>query len=243
LQKITHQLRKMNEELAWIDKYLFNKKDEKNEAFKADSPLAMLIERDSSATYQGQYGVWSNGKLLPEVVLVKKDSISVGRFEVTKAQFKQFDPKYAYPAGQDNHAANLSFEQSKAYVAWLAKLTGKKYRLPNAAEAKAWHQSAHENAAKENTLNYWAGYALTREEVPLLQQKLSGLKTSLFKEVGAFAATKIGQAEIYDLGGNLAEYQADGSTYGWSAYDFVDAHSEKVSPTQGHLGLRVVLEK
>jgi dipeptidyl aminopeptidase/acylaminoacyl peptidase len=243
LQKITHQLRKMNEELAWIDKYLFSKKDEKNEAFKAESPLALLIERDSSATYQGQYGVWSNGKLLPEVVLVKKDSISIGRFEVTKAQFKQFDPKYTYPAGQDNHAAPVSFEQSKAYVAWLAKLTGKKYRLPNASEAKDWHKSAHESAAKENTLNYWAGYAITKEEVPLLLQKLSSVKTSLFKEVGTFAAIKIGQAEVYDLGGNLAEYQAEGSSYGWSAYDFVDANSEKVSPAKGNVGFRLVLGK
>ena len=44
LGKITHQLRKMKEELAWIDTYLFNKPASENKAFKEDSPLGELFK-------------------------------------------------------------------------------------------------------------------------------------------------------------------------------------------------------
>ena len=48
--------------------------------------------------------------------------------------------------------------------------------------------------------------------------------------------------ELFDLGGNVAEYAQDGSTYGYSAYDYVDPFSLKVERHPGHTGFRVVLE-
>ncbi|MCB9081548.1 MAG: prolyl oligopeptidase family serine peptidase [Lewinellaceae bacterium] len=241
LQKITHQQRKMTEELAWIDQYLFGKNDQENEALKKDSPLAQLLVRDSTARYQGQFGVFQGGKLLPEVVTAHPDSLAMGRFEVTNAQFRQFDPRRAYPAGQDNYPAEVTLEQAKAYLTWLNKLTGKTYRLPAAAEAKALHKQAHSFAAKENTLNYWAGYDITPLEVPLLQEKIAKLQQTLFLPVGSFAAQKTGQASLYDLGGNLAEWAADGTTYGWSAYDFVDARQPQAPSVRKQNGFRIVL--
>lgn len=243
LQKVTHQLRKMKEEIAWIDQYLFGKKADENLAFKDDSPLAMLLKRDSAAVHNGQFGVWSNNALLPEVVAMKKDSVSFGRFEVTNAQFKQFDTKFTYPAAEANFPARVSLAQAQAYVQWLSKKTGKTYRLPNEQEAKDFHEKAHENGAKENTLQYWAGYAITKDEVPMLREKLAAARSSLIMEVGKFNPVKVGAAELYDLGGNVVEYNAKGGTYGYSAYDYADPNDDAVKPDAKNVGFRVVREK
>jgi dipeptidyl aminopeptidase/acylaminoacyl peptidase len=264
LQKVTHQLRKMNEEIAWFDKYLFGKKDTLNEAFKKDSPLAMLLEKDKAARLSnGSFGVtvgqdkMGYAVLGPEVVSLGKDTIAVGRFEVTRAQMNDFINNQQ-SANSDatrpllvGEAANLpvtpSYEQAFAYCQWLTEKTGKKHRLPNAREARELAKKAREVAAKENTLNHWAGYALTLDEVPTLKQKLSGLKTTLLKPVGSFAASKVGEADLYDLGGNVAEWYTkdDGTpgTYGHSAYDFADPTNETPKTDRAHVGFRVVQEK
>lgn len=240
LRKITHQLRKMKEELDWIDTYLFDKKPERNEAFKKESPLAMLLKKDQALQHDGRYGDWQKGKLLPEVVAVAKDSIAVGRFEVTNAQFAEFDPKFSYPVLRANYPAQVSFAQAQAYVAWLSRQTGRPYRLPKAKEAKSWHQLALKQGAKENTLNYWAGYSITADEVPLLRQKLKEAKATLLREVGQFPPAKVGAAEVFDLAGNLAEYQENGKSYGFSAYDYVDSRLAEHESPEEYTGFRVV---
>jgi dipeptidyl aminopeptidase/acylaminoacyl peptidase len=252
LQKVTHQLRKLKEEIAWFDKYLFGKRDTLNEAFKADSPLAMLLKKDKAArTGFGTLGVELAGGVAPEVVTWKKDSLSIGRFEVTVAQLASLKTgTKAEPGASGNEAlnqpaANVSYEQARAYCNWLSEKTGQKYRLPNAREAKLLHDKAKAVAAKENTLNYWAGYAITLDEVPTLQEKLREAKSTLFKPVGSFAPTTVGGAELYDLGGNVAEWYTndDGTpgTYGFSAYDLADAAAQP-RPDPAHVGFRVVRE-
>lgn len=125
LQKITHQLRKMNEELQWFDTYLFKTYKPENEAFKEDSPLASLLKKDSLSRHEGLLGVWQNGILVPQVAAVKKDSIAFGIFEVTNAQFHAFDNSHAYPAVAANHpATGISAERAQAYAKWLAEKRG-----------------------------------------------------------------------------------------------------------------------
>ena len=222
LKKITHQKRKMEEELKWIDTYLFKTHQPKNEAFKKDSPLAKLIERDTFANVNGLVGTTFNHRIIPEVVAIKKDSLFLGRFEVTNGQFKQFMKKFSYPSGQDNYPAIVTPQQANNYIKWLNKLTKKHYRLPNRKEARDWHKKALSVAAKENTLRYWAGYDLTINDVPAFKEKLNGLKASLYLSAGQFAPVKIGSASIFDLGGNAAEFTYKGRIYGFSAYDYVD---------------------
>jgi len=240
LRKITHQLRKMKEEIQWIDTYLFDKPSTKNEAFKEDSPLGELLKIQKAKSVDGLFGEMKNGVLIPETLLIKKDSTSIGRFEVTNAQFKAFKPSFNYEAGIDNYPAEVSMQDSKDYVKWLSEKTGDSYRLPNVEEAKKLHKQAHKIGAKELTLNYWAGYAITKDEVPMLREKLKELNTILYKKVGKKKPTKVGDAEVYDLGGNIAEYY-DSGVYGYSAYDFYDANDDSMKKSK-HVGIRVIKE-
>ncbi|MFK5957879.1 MAG: prolyl oligopeptidase family serine peptidase [Lutibacter sp.] len=241
LGKITHQLRKMKEELAWIDTYLFNKPSTKNEAFKKESPISKLLALEKTAiTTNGLFGVLSNEKLIPETVLVKKDSIEIGRFEITNAQFKAYKPEFNYTTGLENYPIITTEIEAKNYVKWLSELTEASYRLPNIKEAKALQKQAFKVASKENTLNYWAGYKITIDEIEQFKRKLNEVKTHLFKRVGKFKSTKVGNAEIYDLGGNVAEYYSKG-IYGYSAYDYFDESNAEMIQSN-HVGIRVIKE-
>ena len=240
LGKITHQLRKMNDEIAWIDTYLLNDAPDDNEAFKEDSPLGELLKLQQAQTADGIYGIKDHGVLVPETIVLKKDSIALGRFEVTNAQFKAFKTDFTYETGHENYPVITDFALAKAYTKWLSTKTGKTYRLPNEKEAEALHKKARKAAKDENTLNKWAGYDLSITDVPELKKKLDFLKLSLIKPVGSHKSTKVNRAEIYDLGGNVAEYSQNG-IYGYSAYDFYDPYNDSHVDSD-YVGFRVVKE-
>ncbi|WP_224999898.1 prolyl oligopeptidase family serine peptidase [Cesiribacter sp. SM1] len=244
LQKLSHQKRKIEEEVAWFDRYLFGKYKAPNESFSEESPLAMLLEKEKSARHQNLLGIWKEGLLLPEVAAVKKDSLHIGLYEITNAQFKAYKPAHAFAAGQDNYPAqNVSFEDARAYTNWLSEKTGQRYRLPNSKEAAELQKKAREAGTDENTLNYWAGYSITLDELPAFRQKLQEVKGSLVKEAGTFKPLALGDAKVFDLGGNVAEFYEEGgkcAVYGYSAYDFVDPASQECSSAPEHTGFRVV---
>lgn len=243
LQKLTHQSRKISEELAWFHQYLFGTYKAPNEAFKKDSPLYALLENQLPARNDnGYYGQILKSKLIPEVVSVKKDSISIGRFELTNAQYQAFQKRHPFPAAEANYpVTGLSKAHINTYIAWLNKLSGATYRLPNETEAEALHKQARKIAAKENSLNRWAGFEITPAEVSVLRSKMEGLnERQLLQTVGNYAPTKVGEAQIYDLGGNVAEQAENDKTYGYSAYDYVDDKDAEVKPKV--IGYRLVRE-
>jgi dipeptidyl aminopeptidase/acylaminoacyl peptidase len=241
LQKITHQKRKVTEELAWFDRYLFGTYEAPNESVKKGSPLLAMLDKQKAARDEnGQFGEVKKKKLIPETLTVKEDSIAIGRFEVTNAQYKSFNRRHRFPATEANHPVmGLNENQVEAYLTWLSKLTGNTYRLPNETEAEALHKQARKVAAQENSLNYWAGYKITADEVAALHEKISESKDGLIRAVGSFKATKVGEAEVYDLGGNVAEMAEGGATYGYGAYDYVDPSEPANEPKLK--GFRVIL--
>ncbi|MFZ9032045.1 MAG: prolyl oligopeptidase family serine peptidase [Robiginitalea sp.] len=246
LQKITHQMRKMKEEIAWIDTYLFGEEKKENEAYKKDSPLASMLSLQSAMTKEGLIGEQKDDVLIPSLVSLGKDSISVGTHEVTLAQYHAYTGNAFDRLHANQPVTGLSKEQIRAYLSWLGEKTGDTYRLPNASEAKKLHKTGRKKFKGQNNLNHWAGYELTALDVPGLKQKLGELKVSLIKNAGSFPGVPLSEEIlIYDLGGNVAEYYLDGETlktYDYSAYDFVDPGNVDNTPEADRTGFRVVRE-
>jgi dienelactone hydrolase len=244
-RKLTHQVRKVEDELAWFDKYLFKTTPPLNEALKAGSPLDTAIRTKNAARAGGTYGTTlaAKGKsvLIPEVV--KRGDLEVGRYEVTRAQFSAFDKTYKVEAGTENYPANgISLEQAKAYSGWLSKLTGQTWRVPNEKEVAVLHASQD----GENTLDYWAGYAPNPDDTNRLREKLKELNGTapLLKPAGSFPGQGQGKEElIFDLGGNVAEWvltaDGKGKAVGGSADCPADTRSA-CTPAAEYIGFRVV---
>jgi dipeptidyl aminopeptidase/acylaminoacyl peptidase len=240
-QKLVHQRRKLTEELAWFDKYLFKTLTEENEAFKPDSPLAVALQMKKAKADGLRYGLMIKSLLVPETV--KQATLEVGRFEVTRAQFAQFDKAYAVEAGKENYPANhITFEQARSYCEWLSKTTGETYRLATEAEAEGMYTAA---GGAENTLDYWAGYTLNPEDALRLKQKVAEIsgRAPLLKEVGSFKAAG-GGALVFDLGGNVAEWviakDGRGVVMGGSADTAADTKQRNRKAALEYTGFRVV---
>jgi dipeptidyl aminopeptidase/acylaminoacyl peptidase len=264
-QKLTHQIRKVEDEVAWFDKYFFKTTKPENESLKKDSLLADLLAREKIQKTGNLYGVQvttvkspkdkkpspdGTVVLLPEVSriipeLVKRGELGIGRFEVTRAQYAAFDKNYKFPAGTENYPANgISFEQAKAYAAWLPKLgNNPPFRIAYEDEVK----SLYESRAGENVLDFWAGYAPNPEDTASLRKSADALPHpgGLLKEVGSFpGAGEESEERVYDLGGNVAEWvmtrDGKGKAIGGSADCPADAKSG-CEPQPEYIGFRVVM--
>jgi dipeptidyl aminopeptidase/acylaminoacyl peptidase len=241
LKKISHRRRKVVEDLAWFDKYLFKPGPPANEALKDDSPLAQALKCRNVQRVGAKYGVLVKSTLIPEVVTYQ--GLQLGRFEVTRAQYAVFDPGYRFAPGTENYpASGISFDQAKAYGAWLSKLTGETYRLGKVEELEPIYKAAKEN---ENTLDYWAGYAANPDDAERLSGKIKELSGAapLLKEVGSFKGRGEDQL-VFDLGGNTAEWAVDkdgsGKPLGGSADQPADQKTRQPAPDPAYVGFRVV---
>ncbi len=247
LQKLSHQRRKLEEELAWYDKHFFHTGQPENEAFKKDSPLALVFKHAEFKKSGALYGELVGGKLVPETVKYGDLKFEIGRFELTRAQFAAFDANYKFDVGTENYPANgVSFEQAQTYCVWLSKLTGQSYRLAAVDEVASLYESAK---AGENTLDYWAGYKVNPDDAAKLQLKLRQLAEKLpgaaplLKAVGSFKG--LGEDElIFDLGGNVAEWalgkDGKGVAIGGSADQPQDEKRTQRMPSPSYIGIRVV---
>ena len=247
LQKITHQLRKMKEEIAWIDQFLFENSNSKNEAFKEDSPLASVLAMQKNTSDDGLIGTRQNEILIPPTMSLGKDTIAIGTHEVTLAQYHAFTGDSYDRLYANTPVTGLSASEIRSYLSWLSEKTGATYRLPNTKEAKGLHKKARQAYKDQNNLNYLAGYELTALDVSQLATKLVDIKSSLIRSTGSHPMVKLDKkVMVYDLGGNAAEYyQSDSGlkTYDYSAYDFVDPASEETESLPKHTGFRVVKEQ
>jgi formylglycine-generating enzyme required for sulfatase activity len=166
----------------------------------------------------------------------------MGRFEVTRAQFAQFDRSYVVEPGKENYpAGGIAFEQAKAYCAWLSQTTGQRYHLPAERDAQTLYEKSD---GPENTLDYWAGYPVNPDDAACLRHKLQelGSQAPLVKEVGSFKGK--GEAPVFDLGGNVAEWvigkEGKGRALGGSADTPADAQARLRQPAREYIGFRVL---
>lgn len=264
-RKLTHQMRKVEEEAAWFDKYFFKIVKPSNEALKKDAPLDELLRRKTAANWNGLIGQSANTKEGTTVVIpeaVKRGQLEIGKFEVTAGQFLGFTITRLSAAARDRSryaivdthpptkgstefnipAHGVSLDDAMQYATWLSKLTGQTWRLPYEDEVK----DLYEKRDGENTLDYWAGYAPNPEDTAKLREKAKELSGNapLLKEVGSFHGQgKEGEEPIYDLGGNAAEWvltrDGKGKVIGGSADCPADPKSN-CTPAPEYIGFRVV---
>jgi dipeptidyl aminopeptidase/acylaminoacyl peptidase len=251
-RKLTHQLRKLNEENAWFDQYLFKINPPENEALKKGSPLEIALKKRSIQKDGALYGVPFRPPSIPEnpapdVLLpetVKRGDFEIGRFEITRAQFAAFDKDYKFDAGTENYPANgITLDQAKAYCKWLSDLTADTYRLPNESEAAALYK----DHPGENTLDYWAGYSLNPADAHKLETEIKNLPgdAPLLREVGSFAPEgEEGEELLFDLGGNVSEWvlasDGSGKTLGGSADRASDSRAPYEPADTAYIGFRIV---
>jgi hypothetical protein len=212
LTKLALQRRKVEEELAWFDRHLFRTFKEVHASYRDDSPLAQALAFRIVARDGRLFGARTrDGLLFPEVVDHK--GILLGRFEVTRAQYAAFDKGYPFEPGTENHPANgITFDQAKAYCAWLSKALRVEFRIGKVRELDEIYEDAD---GAENTLDYWAGHEVNPEDRLRVQDKLRELggPAALLKPVGSFKSSSA-KTTIYDLGGNVAEWAIDESGQG-----------------------------
>lgn len=256
LRRLSYQKRKIEEELAWLDKYFFKKAEKKNRALKEGSPLDVALKKNFKRNEKGFYGVLINGVLCPETV--EKGKIEIGRFEVTRAQFLEFllenkdlktDELYGFkdgkfdPGTENLPVSGVDFEMALKYCEWLSKKTGLKFRLPKEKEMEEW---LSKSSSEENTLCYWAGYNLNVDEAEELEDKIKELesKKGLILPVGTFSPSF---ENIYDINGNVSEWCVDeenkGKVKGLSARNICDKREIFKAPPKNYIGFRVVIDK
>jgi len=261
-RKLTHQMRKVEEEVAWFDKYFFKTAPTANQALKKDSPMAIALKRQTLKTDHGSFGIsrpdatsFRPGEdvhiatITPEVT--RRGDLEIGRTEVTLTQYfgllDAHGSTTAHPAnenwrGNNFPARGISLKDAQEYARLLSTWTGEKWRIPYEDEVK----ELYEHRDGENTLDYWAGYAPNPEDAARLRdaaKKLNGA-APLLKEVGSFHGQgKDDEEPIYDLGGNVAEWvltrDGKGKVIGGSADCPADAKSN-CTPAPEYVGFRVV---
>jgi formylglycine-generating enzyme required for sulfatase activity len=207
----------------------------------AGSPLERLLKLREARRDGGRYGVPEKGVLTPETMTY--EGLEIGRFEVTQAQYAQFDKRYAVEPGKENHPAHgITLAQAQAYCDWLSRTTGRTYRLPDETEADTLYKDTDPG---ENTLDAWAGYAVNPDDAGRLKAKLEELggKAPLLREVGSGKGAGP-DGQVFDLGGNVAEWvvtrDGKGRAAGGSADTPADARLVTRRPAPEYIGFRVV---
>ena len=148
-------------------------------------------------------------KTLPVHTVTISRRIAMGQYPVTfedydhyaenwgflKAFFEEKPDDGGWGRGR-RPAINVSWEDAKAYAAWLSAQTGKRYRLPSESE---W-----EYAARARTRNSWGdAIGVNRANCNGCGSEWDGTQTA---PVSSFAPNGFG---LYDMHGNVWEWVED----------------------------------
>jgi formylglycine-generating enzyme required for sulfatase activity len=158
-------------------------------------------------------------------------NFAIGRREVTFAEWDrcvaQAGCKYSPPdqgwGRGDRPVTNVSWDDAKEFVAWLARTTGKPYRLPSEAE---WEYAARGGS----TTPYWWGKDVGTGHAQCAE--CGGSENGKTVPSGSFRANAFG---LYDTAGNGAEWVEDC----WSP-TYRGAPKDGSAWTNGDCSLRVL---
>jgi len=231
----------LTESLAWLDRWLFELTPAAELRYRPESPLARALALAEVATSEGYFGELLGEDLVPE--LVAWGALLVGRFEVTRAQWAAYQGQARPVDRREGNlpVAGITADEARDYCRWLGRRLDRDCRLPSEEEWEALTAQAGET---ENTLAWWAGFALCHDDAAALAATVERLAVNrdLLEPVGSFAPA--GTSGLYDLGGNAAEWvRAGGKALprGLCAATAPDALGGEPAPPAGYVGLRVVV--
>jgi len=160
---------------------------------------------------------------LPDLVMIPGGTFAMGGVEVAELPVHQVTikpfalGKYPVTVGEwkecvadqgcadiatgpdDNPVTNVSYDDAKAYLAWLSRVVGKPFRLPSEAE---WEYAAR--AGKPT--KYWWGDQMRVGMANCKGCNDAGDPAQIMK-IGSFQANPFG---LFDMGGGVDQWVADG---------------------------------
>jgi formylglycine-generating enzyme required for sulfatase activity len=164
-------------------------------------------------------------------------AFSLGKYEVTRGEFEAFVQATGRQTGESCYTRGpsgqwgriqgkswrdpgftqtarhpvvcVSWDDAKAYVAWLSQTTGKKYRLPTEAE---WEYAARTGTT---TARYWGGRHQDACQYANVDDALHDCRDGYAQTapVGKFQPNRFG---LYDLLGNVWELTEDCSHWSYT---------------------------
>lgn len=167
----------------------------------------------------------------PERVISIPRPFAIGRREVTFAEWDQCADAGACKYRPDDHTwgrgnqpvINVSWDDTKLFLAWLSQKTGQKYRLPSEAE---W-----EYAARAGTKTaFWWGRDVGAAHAQC--ESCGSPTTQRLAPVGSFRPNGFG---LFDTSGNAAEWVEDC----WND-NYRNAPKDASAWTSGECRLRVL---
>lgn len=136
---------------------------------------------------------------------VQVASFLLGAYEVTFEEYDRFARATGRPLPKDfgwgrgrQPVVGVSWDDARAYAAWLGRETGQAYRLPSEAE---WEYAARAGGRG----SYWWGFGLEQNRAVCLDCG-SRWDNRSPAPVGSFAPSPFG---LYDTAGNVMEWVAD----------------------------------
>jgi len=151
---------------------------------------------------------------------------SIGEYEVTNGQYRQFDPQHNSNRAESDQlnddrqpVVHVSWEDAKAYADWLSEKSGASYRLPTEAE---WEYAARAGVMASRFWGNNPDEACKYANVADLTAKQHWAKWTVFAcddkfsqsaPVGSFMPNGNG---LYDMLGNVWEWCED--VYNSEAY-------------------------
>lgn len=175
---------------------------------------------------------------------------AIGRNEVTEREFSHFLERTGYNAGPEWSpaarssrlpATNVDRHAALAYVRWLSRHTGQRYRLPSEAE---WEYAAR---AGQTGPYWWGGRGAdgcAREYLPStfygLNDTCSGAQATPGKPVIDVASMSPNPWGLYDTMGNAGEWTVDCPPLGSTGYQGAPADGSAFAEAGEVCGLGIV---
>ncbi|AHF02684.1 Sulphatase-modifying factor protein [Marichromatium purpuratum 984] len=142
---------------------------------------------------------------------VRVDAFLIGAYEVTFADYDRFARASGRPLPDDygwgrgeRPVVGVSWEDASAYVAWLSRASGHRYRLPSEAE---WEYAARAGG----TGSYWWGFGKEPGRAVCFDCGSEWDRRST-APIGSLRANPFG---LFDTAGNVMEWVADCYVFGY----------------------------